>query len=230
VKNSFTVSSIVHLAFLAAIILPAFHKVSLPGTEIINVKLVAEERKAPEPVTKSGAPKKEQVVEKEEPTKSKMAYKPKTKKPKPKPKKPEPPEKAEPKAERSSKDPAPSKSASAETKAGASSKTGSGSKVRVDDEDFRFAYYLEIIKERISGNWSPPPAAGSPEGVISTVYFKISRDGRITDIKIEDSSEFDLFDRSALRAVSLSSPLPPLPAGFRGNWLGVHFEFEQKSG
>lgn len=223
-KSSFTVSSIVHLAFLAAIIIPAFHKASLPGTEIINVKLVAEERKAPGPVTKSAPPKKEQVVKKEEPVKSKMAYKPETKKPKPKPKKPEP------KAESPSKDSAPSKSIPAAAKPGTSSKTGSGSKVRVDDKDFRFAYYLEIIKERISGNWSPPPAAGSPEGVISTVYFKISRDGRITDIKIEESSEFDLFDRSAMRAVSLSSPLPPLPAGFRGNWLGVHFEFEQKSG
>jgi TonB family protein len=100
----------------------------------------------------------------------------------------------------------------------------------VDDKDFRFAYYLEIVKERISSNWSPPPVAGSPEGVASTVYFKISRDGRLEDVKIEKSSEFDLFDRSALRAVDSSNPLPPLPAGFKGSSLGVHFEFEQKSG
>jgi protein TonB len=230
VNRSFAVSSVVHLVFLAVIIVPAFNKVSLPSADVINVKLVAERRKVSEPVAEPAAPKQEQVVEKKEPEESKMAYKPET--PKPKPKKTPPKEKPKPKAESKppTGKPEPAKPAPAETRTGSSAKVGSGSKVRVDNEDFRFAYYLEIIKERISGNWSPPPTGGSPEGVMSTVYFKISRDGKVSDIKIEDSSMFDLFDRSATRAVSLSSPLPPLPAGFKGNWLGVHFEFEQKSG
>lgn len=229
-KKTFAVSSVVHLAFLTVIIVPAFNRVSLPSADVINVNLVAEQRKVSKPVVKPPAPKQEQVVEKKEPDKSKMAYKPET--PKPKPKKTTPQEKPKPKTESKppTREPEPDKSAPAKTRTGSSAKVGSGSKVRVDDEDFRFAYYLEIIKERISGNWSPPPTGGSPEGVISTVYFKISRDGKVSDIEIEDSSKFDLFDRSATRAVSLSSPLPPLPAGFKGNWLGVHFEFEQKSG
>ena len=227
-NRSFAVSSVVHLAFLTVIIAPAFNRLSLPSADVINVKLVAEQRKVSKPVAKPAAPKQEQVVEKKEPDKSKMAYKPET--PKPKPKKTIPKEKPKTESKPPTRKPEPAESAPAETRAGSSAKVGSGSKVRVDDEDFKFAYYLEIIKERISGNWSPPPTGGSPEGVMSTVYFKISRDGKVSDIEIEDSSKFDLFDRSATRAVSLSSPLPPLPAGFKGNWLGVHFEFEQKSG
>ena len=53
---------------------------------------------------------------------------------------------------------------------------------------------------------------------------------RLSGVKVEEESSYDLFDRSAVRAVNVSSPLPPLPAGFSGRWLGVHFEFEQTSG
>jgi TonB family protein len=99
----------------------------------------------------------------------------------------------------------------------------------VDDEDFRFAYYLEIIRERVSFNWSPPPVSGKGD-MICTVYFRVKRDGRLSNVRIEEASGFDLFDKAALRAVNQSGPLPPLPAGFDGSWLGVHFEFQQTSG
>jgi TonB family protein len=220
VKRSFAISSVAHLAFIVLIVVPGFRKTLYLSSEVISVKLVTEERPAPKQVVKA-PPKEEKVIPKKEEPKAKMAYKPKKKTRKTETKK-APPSKNETKP----KPTEPARSTSAKTTA----KSGSGSKVRVDDKDFRFAYYLEIVKERISSNWSPPPVAGAAEGVVSTVYFKISRDGRLKDVKIEKTSEFDLFDRSALRAVDSSSPLPPLPAGFKGSWLGVHFEFEQKSG
>ena len=219
-KRSFAISSVAHLAFIALIVVPGFRKTIYVSSDVISVKLVSEERPTPKQVVKA-PPKEEKVIPKKEEPEAKMAYKPKKKTRKTETKK-APPSKAETKP----KPTEPAKTASAKT----SAKSGTESKVRVDDKDFRFAYYLEIVKERISGNWSPPPVAGSAEGVVSTVYFKISRDGRLKDVKIEKTSEFDLFDRSALRAVDSSSPLPPLPAGFKGSWLGVHFEFEQKSG
>jgi TonB family protein len=202
------------------IIGPGYHKSYYPVSEVINVKLVGEERPAVKQEVKA-PPKEEKVIPKKEETKPKMAYKSPTKSRKTKTK------------ETQTSKPKPKSTETTSTKkssAKAKSQGGAKSKVRVDDEDFRFAYYLEIVKERISSNWSPPPVVGSAEGVMSTVYFKISRDGQLSDVKIEKPSEFDLFDRSALRAVSSSSPLPPLPAGFRGRWLGVHFEFEHKSG
>jgi TonB family protein len=57
------------------------------------------------------------------------------------------------------------------------------------------------------------------------VYFAIDRDGTIRDAKIETPSGDGTFDRAALRAVLESSPLPPLPFGYAGTYLGVHLTF-----
>jgi TonB family protein len=184
---------------------------------VINVKLLSEAKPPPkqEPKMEATARKQKTVEKEEKPAKPKMTYKSK---------------KTETKKTSTGKQ---SKTTGKKPKASApkvSSDSGTKSKIRVDDKDFRFAYYLEIIKDRISQTWSPPPVSGSAGGVTSTVYFKISRDGSVSDLKIEKNSAFDLFDRSAVRAVELSSPLPPLPAGFTGRWLGVHFEFEHTSG
>lgn len=217
-SRSFVVSSIAHIAFITLIVAPGFQRIHYPGSEVISVKLVAQEKPKPKAQVKAAPPKEEKPVPKEDTAKSKMAYKSQTKKRTTKSeKKTTPKKKVAPKP----------KSTEESSDAG---KSGSKSNVRVDDKDFRFAYYLEIVKERISGNWSPPPVTGSADGVMSTVYFRISRDGRVSHVKVETSSRSELFDRSATRAVDLSDPLPPLPSGFKGGWLGVHFEFEQKSG
>lgn len=100
--------------------------------------------------------------------------------------------------------------------------------VRLDAEEFPFAYYLALLQSRIQANWEPP--YGSSGGAVSTkvvVFFRIQRSGRITNIAVEGSSGDYLFDRAAIRAVSLSNPLAPLPADYPRGFLGVHFEFEQ---
>lgn len=35
-----------------------------------------------------------------------------------------------------------------------------------------------------------------------------------------------MFDRSAVRAVQASDPMPPLPAGYDDDYLGVYFVFD----
>jgi len=57
------------------------------------------------------------------------------------------------------------------------------------------------------------------------VRFIIDRDGTIRDVTTEISSGSGLFDRAALRAVIEASPLPPLPYGYSGTYLGVHLKF-----
>jgi TonB family protein len=99
--------------------------------------------------------------------------------------------------------------------------------VSVDAADFEFTYYLLLIRNRIAANWSPPSGlvtGGQP--VRAVIYFKIARDGAVAGIAIESRSGREYFDRSALRAVAISNPLPPLPDGFNGSDLGVHFGFE----
>jgi TonB family protein len=94
-------------------------------------------------------------------------------------------------------------------------------------KDFAFTYYLVLVRNKIAANWAPP--AGIATGgrrVRAVVYFRIARDGEVTGVRLEAGSDLEFFDRSALRAVMLSSPLPPLPFGFGGGDLGVHFGFD----
>ena len=37
---------------------------------------------------------------------------------------------------------------------------------------------------------------------------------------------YSFFDQTTMRALLAATPLPPLPAGFTDNYLGVHFGFE----
>ena len=99
--------------------------------------------------------------------------------------------------------------------------------VSVDASDFEFTYFLLQVRNQIGRNWGAPAGLVTRgEPVRCTVYFRIDRLGRLTDVKLEDASGVAFFDQSAVRAVNISSPLPPLPAGYGGSSLGVHFGFQ----
>jgi TonB family protein len=95
------------------------------------------------------------------------------------------------------------------------------------DGDFRFAYYLAAIRNKIGSRWVPPPGVESRgRPVRATLYFRIHRDGQISVAQVETSSGMSYFDQTAMRALLAATPLPPLPAGYSDNYLGVHFGFE----
>lgn len=99
--------------------------------------------------------------------------------------------------------------------------------VAVDARDFEFTYYLMLVRNRIAQNWAAP--SGIAPGATATravVYFRIGRGGEVTGVQLESGSGVDFFDRTAVRAVILSDPLPPLPLAYTGADLGVHFGFE----
>ena len=60
----------------------------------------------------------------------------------------------------------------------------------------------------------------------STVYFRIARNGRVSDVKVAQESGNFLFDQAAHRAVEASAPFPPLPEEYDGDYLGVYFVFD----
>jgi TonB family protein len=104
---------------------------------------------------------------------------------------------------------------------------GLSADVGVDDANFEFTYYLIALRNRIGQNWSAPAGiATSGKPVRAVVYFRVQRDGSVTQSRLEEPSGIAFFDQSAMRAVLISNPLPPLPLGFGGGDLGVHFAFE----
>ena len=92
--------------------------------------------------------------------------------------------------------------------------------------DFEFTYYLMLVRNRVAQNWAPPAGlVALGRGCRRVVYFQITRDGVVQSCASRPASGLEYFDRSVTRAVMLSDPLPPLPLGFTGPALGVHFGF-----
>ena len=98
--------------------------------------------------------------------------------------------------------------------------TAFGSEVGgLDNPDFTYAYYLDRMLSLIDAQWTRP-SMGS--GVKAVVFFRISRDGAMTDLTVEQSSGYNSFDLAALRAVQNAAPFPPLPRAYKNQDLGVH--------
>jgi TonB family protein len=108
--------------------------------------------------------------------------------------------------------------------------TGLRGDLAVDAATFEFTYYLVLVRNKIASNWAPPAGlAAGGKTVRAVVYFRIGRDGELAGARLETGSGADFFDRAALRAVVISDPMPPLPFGYAGGELGVHFGFEWES-
>jgi TonB family protein len=93
--------------------------------------------------------------------------------------------------------------------------------------NFPYTYYLNIITDRVSSNWFSSLVDPGVSGSFQTiVYFRIEKNGQITDVKIEQSSGATPLDLSAVRAVKASAPFPPLPREYEEAYLGIHLIFE----
>lgn len=88
--------------------------------------------------------------------------------------------------------------------------------------DFPYTLYLDGMQRKIGNNWYRPNVAPGTQVVI---YYRILRDGTITDIQVKVPSGNGTFDRAAKSAVQSASPLNPLPFAYAGNYLGVHLTF-----
>lgn len=114
---------------------------------------------------------------------------------------------------------------------GGSTGTGSGFPSAYSSQiglsSFPFTYYLQIIIDRVSSNWFTSLVDPGIRGNFqSTVYFKIQKNGQISNLKIEESSGIRSLDLSALRAIQSSAPFPPLPKEYKNEYLGIHLIFE----
>lgn len=99
------------------------------------------------------------------------------------------------------------------------------SDVRVDNPNFKFIYYLNLIRLKVQENWQPPrtKTQSLPKAM---VRFNINRYGNISQVLLEQTSGNLLFDQSTQRAVENIRRFPPLPEEFEDDELVVHLEFE----
>lgn len=222
-KKALLLSLVFH-AILVITTLPRFHRQSLRYWMVTPIELVSlpaadtaipQSVKPAAPVREKKKPNEEKNVKekKAEVKKDRVVINPKKKKTgeKPQPQLKEIPQPVPAAA------PAPAPAAPVKTQSTA---------IMPDVRDFPFLYYLKIIQKKITANWNFDYEGAGRQKVV--VFFKIDKDGKVYDQKVEQSSGILFLDQSALRAVLLSSPFPSLPAEYSGNFLGVHFGFEFK--
>ncbi len=91
----------------------------------------------------------------------------------------------------------------------------------------RYGWYVASMRARISANWLlttvSPNIVSAPRAYLT---FEILRDGTVTGVQMTQSSGIPEVDRSALRAILASNPLPPLPPGYAGGSVNVEFYFD----
>lgn len=188
-------------------------QIMIPGPDVVQVALLDPAALTPAaPPEPAPAPQPKQTEIKPVEDQGVKLQPPKKKAPEPEPKAEEPPPPATP---------APTLPSAP---AGAAGLRGD---VTVDAQNFEFTYYLILVRNKISANWTPPAGVATGGRPVRTVvYFRIGRRGDITATRIETGSGMEFFDRSTVRAVMLSDPLPPLPVSYGGSELGVHFGFD----
>jgi outer membrane biosynthesis protein TonB len=90
---------------------------------------------------------------------------------------------------------------------------GPGVAVTTPQEDFKFSWYLALVRDKIGQNWRPPPDAKDAK---ARVIFSINRSGWVGDVNLdaEHSNGTFGFKQAAIRAIRSSNPFPPLPEEF----------------
>jgi len=87
------------------------------------------------------------------------------------------------------------------------------------------SWYIALLKSRIEENWKFKNIIGELSALIS---FRIYRSGKITNLKIEKSSGYSAFDRSAVLAVKSTKDIPPFPEEIKQSYLDVMIEFKKE--
>ena len=94
-----------------------------------------------------------------------------------------------------------------------------------DTSNFKYSYYAGEVKKKISKQWK---WIENYSQLTVIVYFKIHRNGSISNISIKKSSGNSEYDKYALDTIQRAMPFPDLPEDYGNDILGVYFEFKCK--
>ncbi|HUK35846.1 MAG TPA: TonB family protein, partial [Vicinamibacterales bacterium] len=99
---------------------------------------------------------------------------------------------------------------------------GTGVGATIDVGNFCCPDYISLMNSRIMGNWNQQTEVSG--AVIMKVT--IQRDGRLTDIGLEQSSGYTALDINARRALEVTRQLTSLPSEYPNPTLTVHLTFK----
>lgn len=105
---------------------------------------------------------------------------------------------------------------------GLSTGGGQGTGSSIDAIDFCCPDYIVLLLDRIRTNWVQKQEAVG----VNRVKFTIQRDGRISDVVLEQSSGFSNLDLASQRALIVTKTLNPLPSAYPNPSLTMHLNFE----
>jgi TonB family protein len=92
-------------------------------------------------------------------------------------------------------------------------------------EDYDLSPWAKRVLLSIQKNWVIPIATEEIVDQPVEITIVIEKNGKISSIKVKQSSSSDTFDQAAVNALRLSSPLPNLPRDFPNNNLEARFMF-----
>ena|ERR1700690_3175336 len=93
----------------------------------------------------------------------------------------------------------------------------------------RYAWYVQVIQKKVHDNWlayEVDPRIHEANRAYLT--FDIGRDGRPTNVQVEQSSGVPSLDISAVRALQRIETFGPLPSDYSGSKVSVEFWFDYK--
>jgi len=98
-----------------------------------------------------------------------------------------------------------------------------GQGIQVENPNFCCPGYLEIVRVAIQRAWVRAPGAG-----VTTMRFRILRNGTIDSVSVFESSNNQAIDNAALRALAVTQTLPELPREFPDSSLALRMRFENR--
>ncbi len=107
---------------------------------------------------------------------------------------------------------------------------GSSSVASLDILGSEYDWYTSSITAKLKRHWNRPLLGGVRETLTVVVSFTIQADGSVTDVDLQTSSGVPSIDRSALRAIIDSAPLPRIPPQLHEKTLPARFEFRWHPG
>jgi|SRR5579863_474334 len=93
----------------------------------------------------------------------------------------------------------------------------------------RYAWYVRVVQQKVSENWlkyQVDPNITDARRVYVT--FDVMRDGRPSNVQLEQSSGVPSLDQSAVRALQRIDTFGPLPSDYSGSKVSVEFWFDYK--